>query len=357
MSQISPKVTVGIPVYRGQAYIREAIDSVIKQTYRNWELLIVDDATPDSSVDIIKSISDPRIRLLRNAENLGLVATRNRILSEASGDFLAWLDQDDLASPHRLATQVGFLKINPQISICGSFTHTIQQSEEPPDWSHLETFPKHHNAIRAALPFLNPMACNTIMMRLRDIKKLKFEFRSEMGNSLDYDFWSRVSDLVHLENIGEPLGTYRIHPRQTSRGAELRVMQDQALTVQSELIARALQLPMSESERELHRSATQSPLDIQNADHLGSIANWFARLRKHNKIHEAFDKSAFDEMLSRQFTSCVLSARHHLHFSSLTWETVSGMNRIHPGIRPTFTSILRGLHRRRVQRPRAMHLS
>lgn len=352
MIDSSPRVTVGMAVYRGVKYLREAITSILNQGYQNWELLLVDDDSPDNSVEVIESFTDSRIRLLRNPRNLGLVAVRNRILDAANGEFLAWLDQDDLAHRNRLSVQVNFLQQNSHISACGSFTETLIERHQDSCQLRLEVLPRHHRQIRAALPFLNPMACNTVTLRLKDFRERNLRFRTEFGNSLDYDLWSNASDLLLFENIPHPLGAYRVHPQQTSQGAALEVMNQHAIRVQAELIERSLKIPMSAIQRSLHASATIAPLDIHDAEHLLAIANWFASLREANLRHRAFDVESFDEMLVRQWTTCLLAVRPTMDQATFARSAARGTRRIHPKFRPAIASLVSGVRRRRVQRSR-----
>lgn len=352
MAAVKPRISIGMPVYGGETYLRASIQSVIEQDFAHWELIVLDDGSPDRSVDVIQTFQDERIRLLRNPSNQGLVAARNRIMDEARGEFLAWLDQDDLAAPSRVSTQVRFLDSHPRISVCGSFTETLVVQEGLPSQLRLEVFPEHHRHIRAALPFLNPMACNTVTMRLRDFRERNLRFRPEFGNSLDYDMWSQASDRLLFENIGLPLGAYRVHSQQTSRGAALEVMNQHAIRVQAELIERSLYIPMSADQRSLHASATITPLSIRDADHLIEIAGWFAALRQANRRYGTFDVHSFDGMLVRQWTTCVLAARAAVNAPTLTRVAARGLKSIHPKIRPAIGSALSGARRKRIQRTR-----
>ena len=204
-------------VYNGAQHLTQSIQSILNQDYQDWELLILDDHSIDHSIEIIGKFQDSRIRLLRNSTNLGLVAARNRIMDESRGELLAWLDQDDLAAKIRLSTQVQFLESNSHISACGSFTETLIEQEGIPPKHRLEVLPTSHRDIRAALLFLNPIACNTVTMRTQDFRESNLRFRPEFGNSLDYDMWSQASDRLLFENISHPLGAYRVHPHQTSK--------------------------------------------------------------------------------------------------------------------------------------------
>jgi len=339
-------------VYNGAEHLAESIRSILNQDFYDWELLLLDDHSPDHSIEIIDGFQDSRIRLLRNSTNLGLVAARNRIMDESRGVFLAWLDQDDLAAKDRLSTQVQFLESNSHISACGSFTETLIEQEGFSPLQRLEVLPTSHRDIRAALPFLNPMACNTVIMRIRDFRERSLRFRPEFGNSLDYDMWSQASDRLLFENIHRPLGAYRVHPKQTSRGAALEVMNQQAIRIQVELIERSLQIPISTDQHSLHASATIAPLDIHDAEHLQEIASWFASLRQANLRHRAFDVEAFDQMLVRQWTTCLHAARPNMDQAAFARSAVLGTRTIHPKIRPAIASLVSGVRRRRTRRAR-----
>ena len=352
MATVKPRVSIGMPVYGGERHLRASIQSVINQSFPDWELILLDDCSPDHSVDVINTFEDERIRLLRNSSNQGLVAARNRIMDESRGEFLAWLDQDDLAFPDRIKTQIHFLERHPHISVCGSFTETHVEQPGIPSHIRSEAFPTGHHQIRAALPFLNPVACNTVTMRLKHLHERGLRFRPQFGNSLDYDMWSQASDSLILDNIPRPLGVYRVHPQQTSRGAALGVMNQQAIRVQVELIERSLQIPISDDQRSLHASATIAPLDIHDAGHLADVAAWFASLRQANLYHQAFDIQSFDEMLVRQWCTCLLAARPTMNQASFARAAARGIRRIHPKTRPAIRSLLSGIRRRRIQRTR-----
>ena len=114
------EVTVLMPVYNGERYLREAIDSILDQSFRDFEFLILDDGSTDGTADIIRSYRDERIRFLANPERLRLSGALNRGMAEARGSFIARMDADDIARPHRLARQLAFLRRNPEVGICGT---------------------------------------------------------------------------------------------------------------------------------------------------------------------------------------------------------------------------------------------
>lgn len=329
----SPLVTVGMAVYRGEAHIADAIRSVLEGSYPHWELLAVDDCSPDRSADLVRQFADPRIRLVSNDVNTGLVGVRNRIMREAAGTYIAWLDQDDLAYPQRLSEQVAYLEDHPEVGACGSWTDLLTEQPDGSFTAGVERFPKDHAAIRAEMLFLNPMACNTVTMRRVAFVDRGLLFREAYGNSLDYDMWSTASDELLLHNLPTVLGAYRVHGSQTSQGAALEKMNAQALQIQVELVLRSLAITMTADDIRLHRLATVAPVVITEAEDLERVAAWFGRLRSANVNRQAFDAARFDRALSRQWTTVVrAAARSGLSRSKVATKAAAGFRAI--GVSP-----------------------
>jgi len=122
-----PRVTVTMMVYNAERYLRQAIDSVLNQTFTDFELLFLDDASTDRSLEIIQSYSDPRIRLIRNENNRGVAYSRSKALPLARGEYVAVLDADDVALPERLQVQVSYLDSHPDICLVGSSCQVIEE--------------------------------------------------------------------------------------------------------------------------------------------------------------------------------------------------------------------------------------
>src|SRR5690554_3918162 len=121
MKMNNPLVTVFIPVYNCENFIDECLKSILNQTYKNIEVLLVDDGSTDNSVEKIKKYSDPRIRLIQNERNMGIPYTRNVGLKEAKGKYIAIMDSDDISMPIRIEKQVAYLEQHPEIDAVSSF--------------------------------------------------------------------------------------------------------------------------------------------------------------------------------------------------------------------------------------------
>ena len=131
MKTIYPLLTVLMPVYNADKFLDESINSILSQTYSEFELLILDDASTDNSLKIIKAYAkeDKRIKVLVNQKNRGEAKCRNILLKNSKTEFIAWMDADDISLPVRLQTQIDFLKKNPTIDIVGAYSSTFGDSE------------------------------------------------------------------------------------------------------------------------------------------------------------------------------------------------------------------------------------
>src|SRR5690606_26652735 len=156
-------ITVFMAAFNAAPYIAQSIQSVLNQTYSNFELLIVDDGSTDNTVDIINSFQDKRIRLIQNPVNKGLPYTRNIALDEAKGEFIAILDSDDISFPNRLQAQINYFQEHPKLAVLGGYAYIIDKDGERT--SNVLTPITDSNSLRAILLFVNSFTHSTVMMR------------------------------------------------------------------------------------------------------------------------------------------------------------------------------------------------
>ncbi|MHB8170330.1 MAG: glycosyltransferase family 2 protein [Thermincolia bacterium] len=202
----NPKVTVLMPVYNGEKYLGQAIESILAQTFTDLELLIINDGSTDGSKEIIESYEDSRIRLVNNEGNLKLIATLNKGFELAQGEYIARMDCDDISLPDRLAKQVAFMEAHPQVGVCGTWAHKIDSSGKivgklkRPAGNKLEKF------LWCPSPIIHPTAIirNTVFKTLR--------YDQAYRDAEDYELWLRVSKVTKLYNLKEYLLLYRVHP-------------------------------------------------------------------------------------------------------------------------------------------------
>lgn len=205
----NPTITVFMAVYNTASYLSEAIESILSQTFSDFELLIINDGSTDNSEDILKKYTDPRIRVLNNETNRGLYFTRWRGVQEAKGAFFAILDSDDIAMPERLAVQYEYMTHNPDVAMCGTGTVLINsKGEVTEESSHL---PGDQNVL---MVFQNVLTNSSVMMRTEIVRKLG-SYR-EYDPAEDYDLALRIAEKFRIANLDEVLVKYRIHETNTS---------------------------------------------------------------------------------------------------------------------------------------------
>jgi GT2 family glycosyltransferase len=219
----APRVTVLMAVYNGAEYLREAIDSVIGQTFSDLELLIVDDASTDETVAIVESYDDPRIRLLRNETNLNQVVSLNRGLVEARGDYVARLDHDDVCRPTRLERQVAVLDTRPDVGVVGCFMEMRDEVGAAPEplANRVADYPDFLYAILTERRLLGHPA---VMFRREAVLSVRgYEEAARWAE--DRELWARLAlARWHAVVIEEALVVYRWHTEQqtqTSRSLQL----------------------------------------------------------------------------------------------------------------------------------------
>jgi glycosyltransferase involved in cell wall biosynthesis len=200
-----------LPVYNAEPYLADAIDSILAQTFTDFQLLIIDDGSDDRSLEIARSYSDPRISIERNPRNLGLVATLNRGLQRIRSEYIARMDADDIAIPDRLEKQVAFMDRNPDVGLCGGFYEQFTEHG-----SVTIRPPTRHDDIVYGMLFYNQLAHYTIIMRRSILVRHDIFYDADFIYAEDYELWTRFARYSRLANIPHILVKYRFHPNSTS---------------------------------------------------------------------------------------------------------------------------------------------
>lgn len=205
----TPLISVLMPVYNCELYVKEAIESILNQTHSNFEFLIIDDASTDQTLSIIKTFIDPRIMLIEKPVNTGLTNSLNLGLKLAKGKYIARMDGDDISLPHRFAKQITFLDNNTDYVLCGSILKILNTNRD-------YNLPENHKAIKLAMLERCPIAHPTVMMRKSILDRYSFFYNPSKEPAEDYDFWIRLITKGKFYNIQEVLLYYRLHNFQIS---------------------------------------------------------------------------------------------------------------------------------------------
>lgn len=211
-----PRVSVVLPVYNGAEFLPHAIESVLSQSFADLELIVVDDASGDSSVAVIEGFTDIRIRLIRNQQNLGLPATLNVGIAAASGEFIARQDQDDIALKDRLLKQVARMDDNPALGLLGTWAQILTE-DATGSWqaSGEHRHPPDDSSLRLRLLWNSPFVHSSVMMRAAVVRALGgYAAEPERVLPEDFDLWTRMAGAAEIGNVPEVLQQYR----QTSTG-------------------------------------------------------------------------------------------------------------------------------------------
>ena len=203
-------LTVLMCVHDGEAYLREAVDSILGQTFRDFELLVIDDGSRDGTAAILASYGDPRLRVVRNETNRGLTASLNIGLRLAAGELVARQDADDRSHPSRFEKQVRFLQANPGVAVLGSGYRNMRAHGRRPRrtvWPACTT----KAGIRWQLLFGTPFAHSSVMFRRSVILGELGGYDERFAASQDFELWSRVSRTHAMSNLPESLVDIRSH--------------------------------------------------------------------------------------------------------------------------------------------------
>lgn len=291
----SPLITVFMPVYNGLKYLPEAVESILGQTHPDFEFLIIDDGSTDGSLEYLRNLTDPRIRLITQPQNIGLRANYNCGLAEASGRYIAIMDQDDIAMPMRLKLQWDFMEAHPDVGLCGGKAEIFGVRNEPPWVSYFG-----HDELRVALLFENPICHPSVMLRAAVLREHGLDY-PENPFAEEYLLWTKIAAHSHLANLQDVLLRYRTHPQQVS-SAKSAIQTNSANRVARQLLAT---IGIDPSNREL---AVHNMLGLGFNPYLGhprDLRSWCDRLIAANKVHQVYPDSVLSSQLDiRLKNSC-----------------------------------------------------
>ncbi len=204
-----PKISVIMPNYNGEKYLVESIESVLNQTFSDFEFIIIDDGSSDNSWEIIQKYAkkDKRIVAVKNEKNLWVHKTRNKLLSLVHGEYIAMMDSDDISLPERFEKQIKFFSTHSWYAFCGTNFTFI-------DWDWKVTwkkkFPETDEEIKKSFFWRNPFGQNTVMMKSSIIDTVWY-YDEHLEVAEDLDMWIRIGIKYKMYNLQENLVQYRIH--------------------------------------------------------------------------------------------------------------------------------------------------
>jgi len=208
-----PMISVVMSVYNGQAFLAEAVESILGQTFRDFEFIVIDDGSTDKTAKILAAYAsrDGRLRV-RRQENKGRTESLNTGIGLAEGKYIVRMDADDVSLPHRFQVQLDFMEQHPEVCLLSSSYDRINRAGRILD---RVSFPLRDDEIRSMMLHNNPLCHPAVMMR-KDVAIACGGYRKVFSEAEDYDLWLRMSERSQLANLEEPVLQYRIHSKQAS---------------------------------------------------------------------------------------------------------------------------------------------
>ena len=305
-------ISIIMSVFNSEKYLKEAIDSILKQTFRDFEFIIIDDGSSDSSVTIIKSYEDIRIKFIENNVNIGLAASLNKGIEMATGKYIARMDSDDVAVPERLEQQYKYMEAHPEIICYGSwaryFGDDLPMALRIKHRLHLfDTFrvPTKHEDIQASLLFWIPFVHPSVMFNAGLLRHNNITYNSSLRRAQDYELWSRLCFIGKCANTSKVLLNYRIST--TNAGARAH---DDQLSVRkavvNEIIRKIIGRYPTADELGIHIQIVER--EISNQASLDEVKSWLSLLASKAKESNVFQYDSLIRVISAEWRRCCSSS-------------------------------------------------
>ena len=290
-----------MPVYNAGKFLREAIDSILAQSFSDFEFLIIDDGSTDGSQSIIRSYDDSRIRFVQNERNLGVARTLNKGFLLAQGMYIARMDGDDISEPERLRKQVDFFESDKQLGLCGSWALMFDRRHR-----YVERYPVGSDCIRASILFRNPFAHPSVMMRTAMFKKHGLMYNPNCLAAQDYELWSHCVNVFPVDNIPEPLVRFRINKLGVSH-TRFSLSNKQALLIQRHELSK-LRVEVTDEELRFHRDVGNGA-GVSSLEELKRAVEWLSKLISINSNTQIYsDKGLREAAAASWFRVCLNSS-------------------------------------------------
>jgi len=278
------RVTVLMPAHNAVSYVSASVRSILNQTFWDFELIIIDDASSDDTGNVVRQFSDSRIRYFRNEQNLGVARTLNRGLDLAKGDYVVRADADDICFPGRIERQVKFMDAHPEIGVSGGRVRLFG-SELPV----INRCPVGSDIVKAYLLLDNPLIHPSVIMRKGLLDKHNLRYDPQLSRTEDFDLWSRAADCFDIDNVPEVLVKMRCHAGSVTSTAS------DAMTRQSEMILarnlRRLEMDLTEEMAGFHHRVSRGRR-VSSRETLIEAEKWFISLQERNRVQGMFSTDA-----------------------------------------------------------------
>ena len=310
-------VSVVMSVYNSEKYLSEAIESILNQIYTNFEFIIVNDGSTDSSLDIIQEYmaKDERIVLI-SRENKGLPYSLNEGIEIAKGEYIARMDADDISLPTRFEEQVRFMEENIEIGICGIWAEVFGENVK----NSILKQPPTHEEMKIRLLFSVCFAHPTVMMRKEILVKHKLKYNLDYVNAQDYELWSKISEFTRMANIPKVLLKYRV-----SENSITTITDTQKVGLRYKLLIDVfkkyiykLGIENTEQENRLHFIIGLNERIAKEDIDFNFLHKYLTKLIEANKTAKVFHQKYLEKYLAKKFLIVVYYKIKKKDFSFLS---------------------------------------
>jgi glycosyltransferase involved in cell wall biosynthesis len=284
-----------MPIYNCGLFIGEAIESILEQTFRDLELIIIDDSSTDNTLQVVSSFKDDRIRLIEKKENTGLISSLNLGIQMSRGAFIARMDGDDISHTTRIEKQIQFLKANPEIMLCGTWYQLLSLKE-------IIKLPVEPGDIKIALLDYCPLGHPTVMFRKDILAANNLSYDPDFFAAEDYELWTRMVAIGSIANIPAPLLSYRSHPNQVSAKEQLMQVKN-SRRCRVRMLCYPLGVPTnSDIKASLLIVGDEK---VSNFSTLVEIINWLNHLNEKNKTTAFYLQNKFEVFIKKKKSALV----------------------------------------------------
>jgi len=291
-----PLLSVIMSVYNAQNYLKDSIESILNQTYKNFEFIIINDGSSDNSLEIIEEYAkqDSRIKVI-NQKNKGLPFSLNRGIEMSSGEYIVRMDADDISLPYRFEKQLDFMQKNPEIGICGSSIIAFGEVKEA-----IKKFYKDDKMLKSELLFSTCFAHPTVFMRSSLFKEFNIKYNEEFVNSQDYELFSKMAKITKFANIQEPLLKYRVSKNSVTKLADSKNLRFNLLKKIIFENIKNLNLEIDKDELMLHFNLTVNHR-IANIKDKKILLDYFEKILLANKKVKFYDEFSLKKVLGKRW--------------------------------------------------------
>jgi glycosyltransferase involved in cell wall biosynthesis len=285
---MSELVSVLLPVYNASHYLKEAVSSILNQTYKNFEFIIINDGSTDGCCDFLNSIDDSRIKLINHAKNKGIIETLNEAIGISEGEFILRMDADDVSYPERIQILLDYMKNNPRVGIAGSYTNLTGNS-----LYHTKFL--NSDEIKARLLFDNVYSHPTMIFRKKVFSENGIYYNKKYIHAEDYGLWMELMHKTEYGIVPIPLLKYGIHQNQISKIHRKKQME--MVGIIHRTVFHKFNFSIHDDELDLHKKIFFKNYE-NNIHFFKKAENWLMKLREYNNRTGIFNVKSFNDITS-----------------------------------------------------------